>query len=475
VALLLDHREALSGGEGHVYNGRGGRDGNGRAGALERLSQALRALGVPVQQACLPAGDMLWVAQPLPRRGGGVGLAAGGGGLGGGGGGGAVGGPSSSSQPNATTATTSTTRPECLFALDWVVERKSYLDLHGSIADRRYGRQKAALRACGLRHVLYLLEGSPEDLGGGGGGGGGGGWAAAAGGAGGGGGSAHLAARARVYGGGGGGAAASSSAAAAGNAAHLKALGAAKAACATAAQRLVAARGFRVVESSSPADTRRLLAEVTRVLQLAYEGRRAPPADAIGPSSLLPPSTQQEEGEAAATQGGGGGGGSNGKSARRQQQQPQPSSSSFSSDHLPSVADWSAAVKRRSAAVTVRDVWRGMLTSAHGVGAEAATAVSRAYPTPSALQRAYGKVTRAAGRAALARGLSAREAEGAAREAARALLASLPRGGGGGSNGGSQATGGGAPQALVGPSRSAAIFEQLFEAGGWWHPPQAKW
>lgn len=44
--------------------------------------------------------------------------------------------------------------------LNAIVERKEVHDLSGSIIDRRYTEQKLRLGACGLTHVIYLVEGS---------------------------------------------------------------------------------------------------------------------------------------------------------------------------------------------------------------------------------------------------------------------------------------------------------------------------
>ena len=53
--------------------------------------------------------------------------------------------------------------PRDVWALDYVVERKSVNDLVKSIKDSgRYEKQKYALRRCGLRRVMYLLEGNPD-------------------------------------------------------------------------------------------------------------------------------------------------------------------------------------------------------------------------------------------------------------------------------------------------------------------------
>ena len=48
--------------------------------------------------------------------------------------------------------------------LDYLLERKAAGDLASSIKDGRYGRQKAAMRATGLRRLLYVLEGEPGTL-----------------------------------------------------------------------------------------------------------------------------------------------------------------------------------------------------------------------------------------------------------------------------------------------------------------------
>jgi crossover junction endonuclease MUS81 len=48
--------------------------------------------------------------------------------------------------------------------LDYLLERKAVDDLASSIKDGRYGRQKAAMRATGLRRLLYVLEGEPASI-----------------------------------------------------------------------------------------------------------------------------------------------------------------------------------------------------------------------------------------------------------------------------------------------------------------------
>ena len=52
--------------------------------------------------------------------------------------------------------------PRISYALDYVVERKSIKDLVGSIKNGRYERQKYVLQRCGLRRVIYLIEGNPD-------------------------------------------------------------------------------------------------------------------------------------------------------------------------------------------------------------------------------------------------------------------------------------------------------------------------
>lgn len=50
------------------------------------------------------------------------------------------------------------------YVLDYLLERKAAGDLASSIKDGRYGRQKVAMRATGLRRLLYVLEGEPGTL-----------------------------------------------------------------------------------------------------------------------------------------------------------------------------------------------------------------------------------------------------------------------------------------------------------------------
>lgn len=51
------------------------------------------------------------------------------------------------------------------YVLDYIMERKRVDDLHQSIKDRRYDKQKYNMQRCGLRHLVYLVEGDPDALG----------------------------------------------------------------------------------------------------------------------------------------------------------------------------------------------------------------------------------------------------------------------------------------------------------------------
>lgn len=54
--------------------------------------------------------------------------------------------------------------PAAETVLDYIVERKSVADLVQSIKGGagRYDKQKYFLRRCGLRRIMYLIEGVPE-------------------------------------------------------------------------------------------------------------------------------------------------------------------------------------------------------------------------------------------------------------------------------------------------------------------------
>ncbi|CAM0880933.1 unnamed protein product [Alopecurus aequalis] len=50
------------------------------------------------------------------------------------------------------------------YVLDFIVERKGVTDLVSSIRDSRYKDQKLRLKKCGLRKLIYLVEGDPNHL-----------------------------------------------------------------------------------------------------------------------------------------------------------------------------------------------------------------------------------------------------------------------------------------------------------------------
>ncbi|KAL6853410.1 hypothetical protein ACP4OV_019439 [Aristida adscensionis] len=50
------------------------------------------------------------------------------------------------------------------YVLDFIVERKNVDDLVSSITDNRYKDQKLRLQKCGLRKLIYLVEGDPNAL-----------------------------------------------------------------------------------------------------------------------------------------------------------------------------------------------------------------------------------------------------------------------------------------------------------------------
>ena len=50
------------------------------------------------------------------------------------------------------------------YVLDYILERKRVDDLLGSIKSNRYETQKYGMRRCGLRHLMYLVEGDPDHL-----------------------------------------------------------------------------------------------------------------------------------------------------------------------------------------------------------------------------------------------------------------------------------------------------------------------
>lgn len=56
-------------------------------------------------------------------------------------------------------------QPGLEYVLDYVLERKRVDDMINSIKSRRYDRQKFNMNMCGLRHLIYLVEGNPDTLG----------------------------------------------------------------------------------------------------------------------------------------------------------------------------------------------------------------------------------------------------------------------------------------------------------------------
>uniref|UniRef100_A0ACD5XDB0 Uncharacterized protein n=1 Tax=Avena sativa TaxID=4498 RepID=A0ACD5XDB0_AVESA len=50
------------------------------------------------------------------------------------------------------------------YVLDFIVERKNVDDLVGSIRDNRYKDQKLRMQKCGLRKLIYLVEGDPNTV-----------------------------------------------------------------------------------------------------------------------------------------------------------------------------------------------------------------------------------------------------------------------------------------------------------------------
>jgi len=117
VVLLVDGREQYSRYTGHASST------TSRNAALASHLQRMQGCGLAVEHRTLPIGDALWVARS--RR-----------------------------------------NPATEYVLDYILERKSLVDLLGSIRDsNRYKTQKYFLKRCGLRHVYYLIEGDAEAMG----------------------------------------------------------------------------------------------------------------------------------------------------------------------------------------------------------------------------------------------------------------------------------------------------------------------
>ena len=153
LILLVDHRETFSG-----IGGKGG-PGGIAGGTMGEVLRWLGAKGVRAECRALVAGDVQWVARAKASA---VGAGAGGAGSAGAGSGAAVG--SGSGDAIASPQLQAGTE----YCLDWILERKTGLDLEKSIHDARLYKQRSALLACGLRHVMYLIEGDLTQLSGGG-------------------------------------------------------------------------------------------------------------------------------------------------------------------------------------------------------------------------------------------------------------------------------------------------------------------
>ncbi|DBB12599.1 TPA: hypothetical protein ACH3X3_005387 [Trebouxia sp. C0006] len=110
LMLIIDSREKYS------------NTGKDRADGLAAKIQVIRDRGISVDVRMLEQGDVLWIAHS--RR-----------------------------------------HPGVEYVLDYVLERKRVDDMAGSIKSRRYDRQKFYMNMCGLRHLVYLVEGNPDTLG----------------------------------------------------------------------------------------------------------------------------------------------------------------------------------------------------------------------------------------------------------------------------------------------------------------------
>ncbi|KAK9831283.1 hypothetical protein WJX74_010245 [Apatococcus lobatus] len=114
IVLILDQREQFdrSRQNGHAV---------GREQSRDEYVDRLRRKGTDVEVRHLEGGDAIWIARSRrdPRR---------------------------------------------EWVLDYIVERKNVADLLGSIKSGRYEQQKYWMKRCGLRHLMYLVEGKPEDL-----------------------------------------------------------------------------------------------------------------------------------------------------------------------------------------------------------------------------------------------------------------------------------------------------------------------
>ncbi|KAK9864346.1 hypothetical protein WJX84_006855 [Apatococcus fuscideae] len=111
VVLVLDIREQF-GGAGHS---------SGRRETRDAYIDMMRRKGLEVEARHLEGGDAIWLARSL--------------------------------------------RDPCReWVLDYIVERKNVADLFASIKNSRYSKQKYWMQRCGLRHLVYLVEGNPETV-----------------------------------------------------------------------------------------------------------------------------------------------------------------------------------------------------------------------------------------------------------------------------------------------------------------------
>ncbi|KAM0912296.1 hypothetical protein ACQ4PT_012970 [Festuca glaucescens] len=103
VVLILDDRETL-----------------GRRARRNVVDNIRSQFGIPIKMKRLPVGDAIWIAHHKVLH--------------------------------------------TEYVLDFIVERKSVDDLVGSIRDNRYKDQKLRLKKCGLKNLIYLVEGDPNTV-----------------------------------------------------------------------------------------------------------------------------------------------------------------------------------------------------------------------------------------------------------------------------------------------------------------------
>lgn len=103
VVLILDDRETL-----------------GRRARRNVVENIRSQFGIPVKMKRLPVGDAIWIARHKVLH--------------------------------------------TEYVLDFIVERKNVDDLVGSIRDNRYKDQKLRLKKCGLKNLIYLVEGDPNTV-----------------------------------------------------------------------------------------------------------------------------------------------------------------------------------------------------------------------------------------------------------------------------------------------------------------------